>query len=582
MQELTSQLLEAQHHVSSVAHAVLCRRWCQLLQQQAAEDSRLAAAARIAGRRLQRRVWAAWVQSMQDKQHMHPSGLSHEVHLRLQQHMKGRHRQQMLRVLSTWRHSCREASMRRRTAQLLARQKRRHMQHLVLAALADHADRQHAKRCQQLKADKHRVGVLLQKAWFVWKDSIGLSHAAAAWQAQQSQQLLARAVCRWQQLSAALSAAAVAGATESRLAHLQRRRELAALRSAYTAWRLSALQSAADASAQGAVNAQAELLQLQQQHLQDQQQLQQLSVLVQQQADLHQQLAAASTAKLEFEHMVERQQQQLQQDANKHQQQLAALQSEHQMGVTVLQEQLQQACTNADETMHQLQRLQQQHSQLLAEQQARKQQLEQQVLQQKQELEQQARQQLQRLDQQQQQWNQQQRQDQHLLEQLASRKAQCQELALQLKRCTEKLNTQTAAVQSVKAELTETQSQLAAARALSRNKSLTLTEKAVAAERGRSKLEQQLAMQEASNRQLQQQLADVQRQLDQHRSCLEARRVAATAEQRADLLRLQEQLAQKDDIIAQLKDSMGAVQAQLASQQAKVGCMVYLALCASV
>jgi hypothetical protein len=50
--------------------------------------------------------------------------------------------------------------------------------------------------------------------------------------------------------------------------------------------------------------------------------------------------------------------------------------------------------------------------------------------------------------------------------------------------------------------------------------------------------------------------------------------VAATAEQRADLLRLQEQLAQKDDIIAQLKDSMGAVQAQLASQQAKVGCMV--------
>jgi chromosome segregation ATPase len=160
------------------------------------------------------------------------------------------------------------------------------------------------------------------------------------------------------------------------------------------------------------------------------------------------------------------------------------------------------------------------------------------------------------------------------MEQLATRKAQCQELASQLKRCTEKLNTQTAAVQSVKAELTETQNQLAAARALSRNKSLTLTEKAVSAERGRSQLEQQLAQQELANRQLQQQLSELQKQLEHQRAHVEARKVAAVAEQRADVLRMQEQLAQKDDVIAQLKDSMGAVQAQLASQQAKVGGML--------
>lgn len=556
------------------AAAVACTnpcRWSQLLELLADEHRRMAAAGRHAARRLQRRAWGAWKQHILQQRRLLPNGLSHEAHHMLQRHVKSRQLLLLLRVLSAWRASCREAADCRRTAALLAQQQRRRMQRLVLTALADNAVRQYSKRCRQQKADTHRMGVLQQKAWFAWKDSIGLAHAAAAWQAQRSQQLLARVVCRWQQLSAAVTAAAAAGAKESRLAHLQRRRELGALRAAYSIWRTAALEAVAETALQTVDAAREQLQQLQSQHAQDQQRLQQLPGLLEQQSDLQQQRSAAAAAKVELEQMVERQQQQMQQAAAHHQQQMAALQSQHELGVTVLQEQLQQACANADETMQQLQRLQEQHQQLLMEQQSRQHDLEQQVAVQKQELEQQARQQLHRLDQQQLQWNQQQRQDARLVEQLANRKAQCQELALQLKRCTEKLNTQTAAVQSVKAELTEAQSQLAAARALSRNKSLTLTEKAVAAERGRSQLEQRLAQQELSNRELQLQLADVQRQLDQQRAHAEARRVAAMAEQRAEMLRLQEHVAQKDDIIAQLRDSMGAVQAQLASQQAKVG-----------
>lgn len=560
-------------YVSYAAACSHCNRWGQLLELRAAEERRTAAAGRHAARRLQRRTFVAWVQHVQEQQRLLPNGLSHETHHMLQQHFKHRQLLLQLRVVGAWRANCREAADRRRTAYLLARQQNRRIQRLVLTALADNAEVKYVKRCRQQRADRHRVGVLLQTAWYAWKDSIGLSHAAAAWQAQRSQQLLARVVCRWQQLSAAVTAAAAAGAKESRLAHLQRRRELGTLRAAYSTWRVTAVEAAAEVAAQAAHAAQDQLQQLQQHHAQDQQRLHQLPALLERQPELQQQLAVMAAAKVELEHTVERQQMQLQQATAQHQQQVAALQSEHQLGVTVLQEQLQGACTGADETMQQLQLLQQQHQQLLMEQQARRQHLEQQVAQQKQELEQQARQQLQRLDQQQQQWNQQQRQDQKLMEQLANRKAQCQELASQLKRCTEKLNTQTATVQSVKAELNETQNQLAAARALSRNKSLTLTEKAMSAERGRSQLEQQLAQQELSNRQLQQQLAELQKQLGHQRAHVEARQVAAVAEQRADVLRMQEQLAQKDDVIAQLKDSMGAVQAQLASQQAKVGGM---------
>lgn len=556
------------------AAAVACTnpcRWRQLLELLADEHRCMAAAGRHAARRLQRRAWGAWKQYILQQQRLLPNGLSHEAHHMLQRHVKSRQLLLLLRVVSAWRASCREAADCRRTAALLAQQQRRRMQRLVLTALADNAVRQCSKHCRQQKADKHRMGVLQQKAWFAWKDSIGLAHAAAAWQAQRSQQLLARVVCRWQQLSAAVTAAAAAGAKESRLAHLHRRRELGALRAAYSIWRTAALEAVAGTALQTVDAAREQLQQLQSQHVQDQQRLQQLPGLLEQQSDLQQQLAAAAAAKVELEQVVERQQQQMQQAAAHHQQQMAALQSQHELGVTVLQEQLQQACANADETMQQLQRLQEQHQQLLMEQQSRQHDLEQQVAVQKQELEQQARQQLHRLDQQQLQWNQQQRQDAHLVAQLANRKAQCQELALQLKRCTEKLNAQTAAVQLVKAELTEAQSQLAAARALSRNKSLTLTEKAVAAERGRSQLEQRLAQHELSNRELQLQLADVQRQLDQQRAHAEARKVAAMAEQRAEMLRLQHDLGQKDDIIAQLRDSMGAVQAQLASQQTKVG-----------
>jgi hypothetical protein len=534
-------------------------RWRQLLEVQAATRRQLDAATRRAAKRLQGRTLSAWLHAAHVRQGSQGLAACEQL---LQQHVRRKQALLQLRVFTAWRHSCAEAEAGCRLAALFASQRQRAHQRAVLAVLQDYAHARGDKRRAGARAARHRDCWLLAHTWSAWRHSTCAAHEAAVLEAQHSQTLLARAVCRWQTMSAALAAAAAADAAEGRQAVLQRRWQLSRLRAVFDAWRLHVLVEAAAHAAAHSSEVQGQLAQVQQL-------LAVVPGLQEERCGLQQQLSTAAAAKAELLCIVEAQRQQLQQAEADHQQQLAALQAEHHADVTMLQEQLRQASAAADDTLQHVQQLQEHH----AHAQAQQQQLEQQMAQQKAELELRAAQQQQHLDHAQHVWEQQVAQEQKLLQQLATRKGQCGELALQLKRCTDKLSEQTSALAAVKGELTATQRQLAAARALSRDKGLCLTEKAVSAERGRTELQQQLAQEVAAADALRRQVAGLQQQLKaaaqerQQRSDDDAR---LAHRHECELAALRAQVLERDDTLAGMRDSMAAVQGQLSSQQVKV------------
>jgi polyhomeotic-like protein 1 len=246
--------------------------------------------------------------------------------------------------------------------------------------------------------------------------------------------------------------------------------------------------------------------------------------------------------------VVQKQQQELEQQVSSHTQQLAALAREHQAAATVMQEQLDQAATGADEATQQLQQMQLQQAQQQLEQQLKQQLLEHQL--------QQHQQRQQQLD----------AREVELQQQLAASKAQSKELAGQLRKCSDKLNQQTQAVHALKRSLESTQDQLAFATNATRDQNMSITQQAIAAEKERFRAQQLLHSEQAAALKLQQQVQGLQQQLQEQRAAGDA----AAAQHGLEVGRLAEQLALKDQAVEQLQSSLAALQGRLTSQQNKV------------
>jgi chromosome segregation ATPase len=246
--------------------------------------------------------------------------------------------------------------------------------------------------------------------------------------------------------------------------------------------------------------------------------------------------------------VVQKQQQELQQQASSHTQQLEAIAREHQAAATVMQEQLAQAASGTDEATQQLQQMQLQQAQQQLEQQLKQQSLEHQ------------------LQQHQQRQQQLEAREMELQQQLAGSKAQAKELAGQLRKCSDKLNQQTQAVHALKRTLESTQDQLAIASNATRDQNMSITQQAIAAEKERFRAQQLLHSEQAAALKLQQQLQGLQQQLQEQQAAGEA----AAAQHALEVGRLAEQLALKDQSMEHLQSSLAALQGRLTSQQNKV------------
>jgi chromosome segregation ATPase len=246
--------------------------------------------------------------------------------------------------------------------------------------------------------------------------------------------------------------------------------------------------------------------------------------------------------------VVQKQQQELEQQSSSHTQQLSALAREHQAAATVMQEQLDQAAAGADEATQQLQQIQLQQAQQQLEQQLKQQSLEHRL--------QQAQQRQQQLE----------AQAGELQQQLAASKAQAKELAGQLRKCSDKLNQQTQAVHALKRSLYSTQDQLAFATNATRDQNMNITQQAIAAEKERFRAQQLLHSEQAAVLKLQQQVQGLQQQLQEQRLAGEA----TAAQHGLEVGRMADQLALKDQAMQQLQGSLATLQGRLTSQQNKV------------
>ncbi|KAF6252311.1 hypothetical protein COO60DRAFT_541027 [Scenedesmus sp. NREL 46B-D3] len=523
-------------------------RWQQLLQVRDQRELRLAAAAVHHKRCCKRKAWSAWQQHVHQvrMERGHPEGVDRPalLHLALQ---RCRMKQQvlLLRVIRAWWMQMQRAAAARRAAEGVAAGRQRWLLQQALQVLARNVQHSAHKQRQLQKAQQFCTTQQVRCCWSVWRQGVAEARVGAAQQAQQSQQLLLRVALRWQRLSAA---AAAADARCWRLEQLQARQEHGLLSNCFAKWRCWTLQASTAAKAVKLQQAQQQLAVLKQQVQQEQQQVAGIAELQQQFAGLQQQLEAALASKSGLELVVQKQQQELEQNGSSHAQQLSALAREHQAAATVMQEQLDQAANGADEATQQLQQMQMQQAQQQLQQQLKQQSLEHQ------------------LQQQQQRQQQLEAREGELQQQLAASKAQAKELAGQLRRCSDKLNQQTQAVHALQRSLECAQDRLAFATSATRDQNTSITQQAVAAEKERLRTQQLLHNAQAAALKLQQQVQGLQRRLQEQQAAGEA----VAAQHGLEAGRLAEQLALRDQAVEQLQGSLAALQDRLASQQTKV------------